>query len=592
MIMNVKKLILVSLVLAVTCIFLSGCRSSGAASKSCPYGCPYAKHVAPCPKAETAAKPCPFGCPFAKHVAPCPKAEAAAEPCPKAEAAAPCPAAKKPCAFTGMFSRKHKEAPCPGVSRPCPSSPCPTGMVVSCEKYSGAEKGSPVLKLETMVPEQVIANQPFDYKMRVTNLTGHEVDNVIVVNTLPEGLEFRSSTPEQMTPAMEGRARWLIGKLGPNCSETIDATAVALGEGTLKSCADVFFATCAEINIVKPRLAVTKSAPAEVLQCDRIPLAYCVTNIGSGVACDITVEDGLQDGLTTSDGSNRVVFKVASLPAGESQRFETMVDASKAGRYSSMAVATWQGTRAESEMPTTIVNKPVLALSVSGPEQEYMGRPLTYDITVTNSGDGVARDTVVEAWLPESARFESATESGLYTHMSPGKVTWNLGPMAPDTTKTLRVVLSSCQIGTVDTKLLAKAYCAESASGCTSTQIAGAPGLLTTVVDCADPIEVGQTATYIITVLNQGEIAQSNIVLTCTLDSGMEYVSSSGTTTGTFADGKLSFAPIAKLGPKDQASWQVIVKAVGTGDMRFKISTISDALAKPVEKDEATHFYK
>jgi hypothetical protein len=93
-------------------------------------------------------------------------------------------------------------------------------------------------------------------------------------------------------------------------------------------------------------------------------------------------------------------------------------------------------------------------------------------------------------------------------------------------------------------------------------------------------------------VLNQGEIPQTNITVTCILDSGMEYVSSSGSTTGTFADGKLSFAPIAKLGAKDQVSWQVIVRAVGTGDMRFKVSAMSDALTKPVEKDEATHFYK
>ena len=92
--------------------------------------------------------------------------------------------------------------------------------------------------------------------------------------------------------------------------------------------------------------------------------------------------------------------------------------------------------------------------------------------------------------------------------------------------------------------------------------------------------------------LNQGEIPQTNVAITCMLDSGMEYVSSSGTTTGTFADGKLSFAPIAKLGAKDQASWQVIVKATGAGDMRFKVSAMSDALTKPVEKDEATHFYK
>ncbi len=559
MIMNVKKLILASLVLAVVGMFLSGCKS------------------------KTAKAPCPAGCPFAKHVA----------PCPKAETAAPCAKAEKPCPFGCLFAKcKHRQPPCPTVSK-SGGSPCaPSGMVVSCEKYSGAEKGAPVLKLETMVPEQVVANQPFDYRIKVTNLTNHEVDNVVVVSTIPEGLEIKSSTPEQMTPPMEGRGRWLIGRLGANCSETINATAVASSEGNLKSCADVFYATCANINIVRPKLAITKSAPSESLMCDRIPLTYVVTNNGSGVACDVTIEDNLQEGLTTSDGSNRVAFRVDSLGAGQSRKFEAMIDASKPGRYSSMAIATWQGTRAESEMPATVVSKPELAISGSGPEKEYMGRPLTYEITVTNSGDGIAKDTVVEAWLPDSAKFESATEGGQFTHMSPGKVTWHLGQLAPGATKNIKVIFSSDQIGSADTKLVAKAFCAETASSSTATQIAGAPGILMTVVDVADPIVIGQNATYVITVLNQGEIPQTNVAITCMLDSGMEYVSSSGTTAGTFSDGKLNFAPIDKLGAKDQASWQVIVRATGEGDERFKASVMSDQLSKLVEKDESTHFYK
>ena len=533
MIMNVKKLLLASLALAVMGMFLYGCKSSE-------------KQMAalPCPKA---AKPCPFGCLFAacKHV------------------------------------------------KPCPSSPCaPSAMVVSCEKYSGAEKGAPVLKLETMVPEQVIANQPFDYRVRVTNLTNHEVDNVIVVNTLPEGLEFKSSTPAQMTPAMEGRARWLIGKLGANCSETISATAVASTEGILKSCADVFYATCANINIVRPKLAITKSSPSESLMCDRIPLTYVVTNNGSGVACGITIEDSLQEGLTTSDGSNRVVFSVDSLPAGQSRRFEAMVDASKPGRYSSMAIATWQGTRVESDMPATMVSQPVLAISESGPDKEYVGRPVTYEIVVTNNGDGIAKNTVVEAWLPDSAKFESATESGQFTHMSPGKVTWNLGTLAPNESRKVNVTFMSEQLGSMDTKLVAKAYCAESVSSSAETIVAGIPGILLEVVDQMDPVEVGQNEMYTITVTNQGSAADTNIHIICELENGMEYVSSSGSTTGTLSGNKIEFAPLSSLASKERASWQVTVRAAGVGDMRFKSSLTSDQLTRPVEETEATNFYK
>jgi len=537
MIMNVKKLILASLVLAVAGMFLSGCKS---------------------PEEKMA------------------KAQG--------ESISPCAKAEKPCPFAKMFARKHKE--------PYPASPCAPGMVVSCEKYSGAEKGAPVLKLETMVPDQVVANQPFDYRVRVTNLTDHEVDNVIIVSTIPEGLEIKSSNPEQMSPPMEERARWLIGKLGANCSQTINAMAVASGAGTLKSCADVFYATCANINIVEPKLALTKSAPSESLMCDRIPLTYVITNKGSGVACDITVEDQLPDGLMTSDGSNKVAFRVDSLPAGQSRKFEAMVDASKPGRYSSMAIATWQGAKVESDMPATMVSQPVLAIIESGPDKEYVGRPVTYEIVVTNNGDGIAKDTVVEAWLPEEVKFESATESGQFTHMSPGKVTWHLGTLAPNESRKVNVTFMPEQLGSMGTKLVAKAYCAESVSSSAETIVSGIPGILLEVVDQMDPVEVGQNEMYTITVTNQGSAADTNIHIICELENGMEYVSSSGSTTGTLSGNKIEFAPLSSLASKERASWQVTVRAAGVGDMRFKASLTSDQLTRPVEETEATNFYK
>jgi uncharacterized repeat protein (TIGR01451 family) len=269
-----------------------------------------------------------------------------------------------------------------------------------------------------------------------------------------------------------------------------------------------------------------------------------------------------------------------------------MVDASKPGKYSSVATATWQDTKAESDMPATMVSQPVLAISESGPEKEYVGRSVTYEIVVSNRGDGIAKDTIVEAWLPENVQFESATESGQFTHMSPGKVTWNLGTLAPNESRKVSVTFMSEQTGSMGTKLVAKAYCAESVSSSAETIVAGIPGILLEVIDRMDPVEVGQNEIYTITVTNQGSAADTNIRVICELENGMEYVSSSGPTTGALSGNKIEFAPLSSLASKERASWQVTIRAASAGDMRFKTSLTSDQLTRSVEETEATNFYK
>jgi hypothetical protein len=38
--------------------------------------------------------------------------------------------------------------------------------------------------------------------------------------------------------------------------------------------------------------------------------------------------------------------------------------------------------------------------------------------------------------------------------------------------------------------------------------------------------------------------------------------------------------------------WRVVVRAVEPGDVRMKVTLTSDQLTRPVEKTEATNFYK
>jgi uncharacterized repeat protein (TIGR01451 family) len=112
------------------------------------------------------------------------------------------------------------------------------------------------------------------------------------------------------------------------------------------------------------------------------------------------------------------------------------------------------------------------------------------------------------------------------------------------------------------------------------------------MVDVNDPIAVGEVETYIITITNQGSATDTNIKITGMLEPEMEFVSCGGATAGT-ADGKnITFEPLPSLAPKAKAVWEVKVKAMKAGDVRFKTVLQSDQLTRPVEKTEATRFYQ
>lgn len=457
----------------------------------------------------------------------------------------------------------------------------------------GSPAGSAV-RLEKLAPREIRVNEPFDYRLKVTNLTSRQLTNVTVIDVIPANLTFKSSTP-QMQRMKNGNIKWQLGTLEANGTRTINARAVASGKGVLKSCADVTYDSpvCAQMTIVEPMLQLTKAVPDKLLLCDRIPVSYVLKNTGTGFACNIKIEDQLAKGLVTGTGETKVIFELDELGPGQSREFKTMLDARKTGVYASRAIATsGTGEKIESNLPQTIMQEPVLAVSNVGPQQQYLGRSMTYSVTVKNRGDGIAKDTVVELNVPENIDFTSATGGGIFTRSSPGKVTWNVGALAPNATRTFTVILTGEQAARITTKAVARAYCAETVSSSAITRLTGISAILLEVIDVVDPIEIGAEVIYVVSVTNQGSKASTNIQVACMLEDSMEYVSSTGPTIVSEMNGKVVFAPLASLAPQETVKWQVRVRALDVADSRFKVTMISDQLGRPVEETEATTFYE
>jgi uncharacterized repeat protein (TIGR01451 family) len=457
--------------------------------------------------------------------------------------------------------------------------------------YPTGDAKTSAIGLEKGLPREARVNQPFDYTLVVTNLTSQKLQEVVITDALDQAFKVTSSVPAAAR-AEGGTMRWNLGTLGPRESKTITVTGSASGQGEIGCCTGVSYNSllCAAVPIVAPQLRVSKAGPAEALKCDEIAYRFEVSNPGTGSVTDVRITDPLPEGLETLDGKRAITFDVGTLGAGQSRTFNARVKATKTGSFQNHASATGSGVESvDSAIVTTVVREPVLTVKVTCPERTYSGRPIEHQVTVANTGDGVAKDSVVSMPVPPGTQFQSASDGG---RVEGGVIRWTLGDLAPRATKTLSARVVAQSIGTENVLVHAEADCAKSASDSCQTVVTGIPAILLEVVDVEDPIQVGDSETYVITVTNQGSAVDTNIRIVCELEANATFVSASGATAGSAAGQTITFQPLAQLGAKEKATFRVVVKTVKAGDTRFKVTMTSDQLTRPVQETEATNIYE
>jgi len=484
--------------------------------------------------------------------------------------------------------REPEPAPAPIKRGGWPTCVSNDQMLAVARAFPTGDPATSVVGLEKCIPRSAKAGQNFEYHVVVTNLATYTLKDVRVNDVFTGGMTFVSSTPEGQRTG-DG-VSWQIGDLAPQQSKKIVATGRAPDNvGMAGNCVTVEYNNqlCAELEVVRPELQITKSGPSEVLLCDPIDYTFVVTNSGSATIDDARVTDPLPEGLATAAGGREITFDVGTLRPGQSKEFKASVKAARRGTFTNKASASGGGVSAESGNVTTTVREPVLAITKTGPERNFLGRQSTYQITVTNTGDGEARDTVISDQF--QGTFVSASDGGRATGNT---ITWNVGTLAPQGSKQVTMTVSHADAGRICNTATARAYCAKAVSAEACTNYEGIPAILLEVIDIEDPIPVGDEETYVITVTNQGSAPDTNIKIVCTLEAAQQYVRSAGPTTATARGNTIEFAPIPTLAPKERATFRVTVKAVSAGDVRFRTVMTSDQLGRVVEETEATNQYE
>ncbi len=449
-------------------------------------------------------------------------------------------------------------------------------------------RSTSALMIERMAPSEIVAGQPFSYDIKATNLTPYPLSNVVIEDICSSNFQLLGSNPEAERVS-DTLLRWKLGELDADASRIINVNGKVSDSGTARNCMSGSYdqASCMAFNVVKPELLLKASAPAEVMRCDAIPLQYAVSNSGTGVARNAMLAQSLPEGISLHTGEAK--YDAGDLSAGSVKEFSTSVMAAKPGVYTFNPTAAADPSMQASASATTRVTEPALQVSKKASGTILLGRSLDYDITVTNTGDAVARNLVVEETLPSGASVASVSDNGV---VEAGRVVWNLPELAPKQSQTIKVSLQPQSIGSIETATRATAYCAADSTAAAKTAIIGIPAVLLEVIDLSDPIEIGETTTYVIIATNQGTATDINVRIVAELEQAMQFVGGEGATALVSSGNRVEFAPLPKLEPGEKAEWKVNAKAIAPSDHRFTVIMSSDLRSRPVMETEATTLYK
>ena len=401
---------------------------------------------------------------------------------------------------------------------------------------------------------------------------------------------------QQKSQMEEGRNQWTLGTLMPGETKKIEVSGVAQERGTAKSCLVVDFkpSLCNEFQVVKPELELERNIVnaegnpiEEAYACDEIYMVYKLTNTGTGTTQKATIKEDLPEALKVEKNKNSVDLTVEKLDGGETIERRVSINAADQARYQGRATATTGELEVNSESDSIRILKPELDVSIDGPQKDYLGRPIQYHVRVENTSDAPALDTVVT--LNSGENLNNMTVSRQKMEREGNQ--FMIGRLEAGESKEFSVTFDAEQPGKITNRVVASAYCAAEKSQEITTDVLGIPAVRVEVIDRTDPVKVGETTTYEISVKNQGSAEDLNVTLNGKLPQEMEFVSGEGDTEVTGNGQNVEFARVDSLPPGEVVSWNVQTEATGTGKTKFRLELTSDANQRPVIEMEPTTLF-
>lgn len=410
-----------------------------------------------------------------------------------------------------------------------------------------------------------------------------DVCDAVVTAHLPEGVTFVRSTPEAK---VEGRKlTWFIGSMsrGERICAKVWLKCECEGELCACFCASATPVRFCSLLCAKPVLVCEKCGPEEVCPGDCVKYTITVSNRGSCAAEDVVLTDNIPDGLSHSTCMRTLTYKLGTLQPCETKKVHIDLVAEKRGKVTNTAVVTACNADSTSCQWTTCVCCCALECFKCGPKEQQVGKNADYQITVVNTGDKPLTDVVVTDNAPSSTSIVAANGATI----NGNQAVWRLRELKPGEKVSFTLTLTTCTPGCFTNKVYVS-NCQGCCGSCEfTTRWRGNPALGMCVETTENPICVGETTSYNISVVNQGSEADTNVVISASFPEGLQPIGVAGDYQGEISGQNVKFGPIPNVAARQTIRLRVDATAKTSGDKRLNFSVSSDN-KKPVNEEEST----
>jgi uncharacterized repeat protein (TIGR01451 family) len=462
---------------------------------------------------------------------------------------------------------------------------------------------SPSLNILKEGPGSVELDFPVEYTITVRNDGAETATGVKVVDQVPEGLTFVSSTPSGTISG--STITWNLGNLAPDASSQIVATftATKFGEWTntveVTSSEGITAQDSATLDVTaEAGLYITKAGPATVTQGENIEYTISVTNTGKIAAANTVITDTIPAGLTyvSSTPSATVAGSIArwnigSLDAKATKEFKITFTAAEVGTFTNQVEVTATDTgKAEASATTEVVAPLVPDVSIlkTGPPSIYLDMTGQFTVTVENTGETPLTNVAVTDILPANLSYVSSSPVGT---VSGNTVTWLFASLPVGASETITIEYRATDVGSFENTASVTTTEEVSATATAAGTVTAEAGVTMQLTDTLDPVAVNGQTTYEATVKNQGLIAIHDINIEFQLPAEVSLVSATGPTTYTVDGQTITFASVATLNAGQTIKFTVTVKANSAGDVVCSVTRSYAEFITPVTNEEGTTIY-
>ncbi len=270
----------------------------------------------------------------------------------------------------------------------------------------------PTLTLRKLGPAQGLRYDVLTYKLEVTNSGSTPIKDVVLNDTLPEGLQHKDGKL-QLT--------WELGTLEAGQCLCKEYQVVAMVSGRLTNRAEVRAADIHEqaessVTITEPLLQLKKTGPEQCRANQSACYRITVSNPGTAPVTNLVLTDPVPEKTTFVSASqggqligNQVKWNIGTLAAGSEQTVELVLRCQGSGKVCNrVTAAADRGLTAQSEVCTEFLGVSALLLQVDPvPVIEVDGEG-KYRIRVSNTGSDPATGVQVTAVLPPQMTLVAA----------------------------------------------------------------------------------------------------------------------------------------------------------------------------------------